>query len=91
MLLKAGALIEARDYERWTPLHCASAKGHGRVVEALLKAGAVLDARAYDGSTALMLSAHKGHNTTTELLHAAGTRRSKVKRLIHSATGSKVK
>ena len=35
MLLKAGALIDARDDEKHTPLHYASAQGHMRVVEIL--------------------------------------------------------
>lgn len=50
-LINAGADLEVRDREGWTPLHWAAEQGLIVIVELLLAAGASKEAQTYDGWT----------------------------------------
>lgn len=52
-LVEAGSDVEARDEDKWTPLHVAAIYGNPTVVVALLDAGADLTARGQNGWTPL--------------------------------------
>ena len=58
VFVESGADINARDHQRWTPLHCAAHEkteidATHPMVESLLKHGADVNARANDGETPL--------------------------------------
>lgn len=70
-----GGLIEARDTDGSTALHCATWKGHDAVVEWLLSAGAdVLAHNENDhwGTTALHAAAHANQPRIAQRLIDAG-------------------
>jgi ankyrin repeat protein len=79
-LLAADAtLIDARDSDGSTPLHCATWKGHLDVVGALLKAGADVNAQNQNehwGTTPLHAAAHANQTSIAKLLleHGADTK-----------------
>jgi ankyrin repeat protein len=54
LLLRAGAHVDHRDADGWTPLMSAVARPRGHVVELLLAAGANPNARSRDGVTPLI-------------------------------------
>jgi ankyrin repeat protein len=60
-LLRAGADIEAKDIDDWTPLHRASCHGHVQVVIELREHGADIEARENHDMTPLHISTLKGH------------------------------
>ncbi|MCC7494845.1 MAG: ankyrin repeat domain-containing protein [Fimbriimonadaceae bacterium] len=69
------ALLEARDKDGSTPLHCAAWKGHLAVVEVLLAAGAEVAAvnqNEHWGSTPLHAAAHANQAAIASCLIAAG-------------------
>lgn len=53
--------VNSRDNEGCTPLHCASAKGHSKVVRSLVKRGADVYARDNNDQTPLQLAREWGH------------------------------
>jgi excisionase family DNA binding protein len=55
-LLAAGAAVNARDAEGWTPLMWATVKGYGEIARALLDAGADVRVKNNKGWTALRLA-----------------------------------
>jgi tankyrase len=64
-------LIEARDTDGSTPLHCATWKGHPEVVKALLTAGAEVNAinqNDHWGTTPLHAAAHANQAVIAQLL-----------------------
>jgi ankyrin repeat protein len=67
-LVKAGALVDARDERGFTPLILAAYHDQGEAVSTLLRLGA--DACAHDahGNSALMGAAFKGHEQVVALL-----------------------
>ena len=71
-LLAADAtLIDARDKDGSTPLHCATWKGHEPVVVLLLQAGADVNAQNQNehwGSTPLHAAAHANQTAIAQLL-----------------------
>ena len=73
-LAAAGADLEARNENGWTPLHVAAGfSQHPAVIEALVAAGAVLEARLESGLTPLHVAAgFSQHPEVIEALVAAG-------------------
>jgi ankyrin repeat protein len=75
-LIEADAtLLDARDADGSTPLHCAAWKGHSEVVTALLDLGADVNARnrnGHWGDTPLHAAAHGNNAPVARLLIARG-------------------
>jgi|SRR5215471_6704058 len=75
-LLKTDAdLVNARDKDDSTPLHCAVWKGHLEVVSILLDAGAEVNALNQNdhwGNTPLHAAAHANHTAIAQLLIQRG-------------------
>ena len=71
-LLKSDpSLIDARDTDGSTPLHCATWKGHEKVAELLLKEGANVNAvnqNGHWGTTPLHAAAHANQVKIAQLL-----------------------
>ncbi|MGA1203859.1 MAG: ankyrin repeat domain-containing protein, partial [Planctomycetota bacterium] len=66
-LVEAGAAIDARDNDGWTPLMLAAANSTTpEIVQLLLDKGAAIDARDLLDKTPLMLAAD--HSTTPEIV-----------------------
>eukprot|EP00952_Eustigmatos_sp_NYUAD-ZCMA_P011000 44821-Eustigmatos_ZCMA.PRE.1 len=61
LLLRHGACVDADIHKGFTPLHCASQRGHLRLVKLLLARGANVNAAMHDGRTSLYLAAEEGH------------------------------
>ena len=74
ILLNAGADVNAKDTNYWTPLHAAAAfNPTPAVLEILLKAGADVNAKSTAGSTPLHLAAEKNPSSAVlEILLKAG-------------------
>ncbi len=71
--LVAGADLEARDEDGWTPLlHSAAAFGSSKTVQALVEAGADVEARDEVGQTPLHRAARSGPLETVQVLLDAG-------------------
>ena len=71
LLATDSKLIDARDQDGSTPLHCAAWKGHQEVVAALLAAGAKVNAHNENdhwGTTPLHAAAHANQAAIAELL-----------------------
>ena len=71
LLATGPQLINARDKDGSTPLHCATWKGHEGVVALLLKAGANVNAHNTNehwGTTPLHAAAHANHAAIASLL-----------------------
>ena len=71
-LVDAGASINTRQAQSWTPLHYAADKNHLEVVRVLLEHGADKSAKSRDGKTPLLFAALKGHSECVELLKERG-------------------
>lgn len=71
-LIDAGADVNARSSDEWTPLMLATIKGHTQMVEALLKNGADSNARNRKGWTALMFAVSMNDADTMRILLSAG-------------------
>lgn len=59
-------------YGAMPPLHCASAKGHKKIVELLLSKWAKIDLQDAEGNTALIYACKNGHSKIVRLLVQAG-------------------
>ncbi|KAF4462854.1 ankyrin unc44 [Fusarium albosuccineum] len=61
--------VDAKDTFGWTALHCASYRGHTKVVQLLLdQANPNIDAAIEEGSTALHLASRKDNGSVVRLL-----------------------
>ena len=68
-LLQRKADTSVVDEEGKQALHCASEKGHDRVVKLLLERGNInINAKTLDGSTSLILASQAGHASCVDLL-----------------------
>ena len=75
LLAQDASLISARDTDGSTPLHCATWKGHERLVQVLLQHGADVNAANNNnhwGTTPLHAAAHANQRAIAELLIAHG-------------------
>jgi hypothetical protein len=75
LLAQDATLINARDTDGSTPLHCATWKGNQEVVALLLKAGADVNAKnnnGHWGTTSLHAAAHANQAAIARLLIDAG-------------------
>jgi ankyrin repeat protein len=70
--LAAGADVNAKDGEGYTPLHNAASDGHKEVAELLIANGADVNAKDGEGYTPLHNAAFDGHKEIAELLIAEG-------------------
>src|SRR5262250_2829032 len=71
LLAEDASLLNARDSDGSTPLHCATWKGHSIVVAALLEAGADVNAvnqNEHWGTTPLHAAAHANQAAIAQLL-----------------------
>ena len=70
--LAAGADVNAKDRNGWTPLHWA-AWGEKEIIELLISAGAEVNVKNKSGFTPLHYAAGNSQKDTVELLIAKGT------------------
>jgi ankyrin repeat protein len=70
-LARAGAIVDARNYDGYTALMVAASQGYSSVVLALLELRASIDIQAEKGQTALMLAAGGGHASIVDELLGA--------------------
>ena len=70
--IAAGADVNAKTEDGWTPLHGAAVSGKNEIVELLIAEGADINAKNRGGVTPLYDAAFKGHKEIAELLIAAG-------------------
>lgn len=59
--MQAGAKLEVKNEDDYTPLNGAVEQGQEKVVEILLKSGAKVNVQNKDGNTPLMLATHNGY------------------------------
>ena len=71
-LIDAGADVNARDIDGWTPLMYAALNGHTEIVELLIESGADVNAEDNNGQTVLMFATRGGHTEIVEILIKAG-------------------
>jgi len=71
-LLAAGADVNARNMDGWTPLMTGMLTCDLRILKSLIDAGVDVNARAKDGMTALMIAAAAGKVPEVELLIGSG-------------------
>jgi hypothetical protein len=67
-MIEAGADVNIKDKQGWTPLILASQMGHTAVVQTLIEAGADVNAEPLHGWNALMLASFFGHSDTVRVL-----------------------
>ena len=87
----AGAVVNARDHRKRTPLHVAAEEGHKELIEFLLSKKADATIADLNGNTPVDLAAKKQHkNDAVEILveHSKSLKRDNpVKRVLKKAFG----
>merc|ERR1711920_240437 len=73
MLIEAGAHLEARDHNGWTPLMFAVANGNELAVKRLVQDQANLNVKDFEGHTCLDHAKNFGHDDLLKLLKKSGT------------------
>ena len=68
--IAAGADVNAKEEDGWTPLRAAASNGHKEVIELLIANGADVNAKDDEGDT--LLDAAKNHPETADLLRKHG-------------------
>ena len=68
ILIDAGADLQTKGHNGWSPLHYACESGALGVVKMLVRAGAGVRATDYEGDTCLILAACSGHTETVRYL-----------------------
>jgi len=71
-LLQSGANPNCSDEKGWTPLHWASACGHGKIIDMLLSEGAILTATNTSGLTTLHLASWYERKNAVAFLMSKG-------------------
>ena len=71
-LVDAGADVNAKDNNGWTPLRWAASEGHADAARLLVDAGADVNAKDNNGWTPLRWAASEGHADVARLLVDAG-------------------
>merc|ERR1711939_653095 len=71
-LVHAGASVDARSYNQWTPVHFAARYGQVSVLRELIRNTADVNLRGFHGWTALHYAARSGYLEAIELLLSAG-------------------
>ncbi|XP_037085410.1 protein phosphatase 1 regulatory subunit 16A-like isoform X2 [Pollicipes pollicipes] len=84
LLLDHGANVDAKDSERWTPLHAAATCGHLHLVKQLVERGANLLAVNADGNMAYDICED---DTTLEYIETQMARRGVTQELIEQTRG----
>ena len=72
LLIAAGADVNAKGVDEWTPLHWAARKGREGVTELLITKGAVVNSKANDGKTPLDWAIQKSRTETADILRKHG-------------------
>ena len=70
--LAAGADVNAKDEDGYTPLYAVAGRGHKEIAELLIAKGADVNPKREDGATPLLIAAVAGHKEVAELLIAKG-------------------
>jgi len=70
--LAAGADVNAKDEDGWTPLHLAAEEGHKEIAELLIDKGADVNAGEEEAYTPLDHATLWGHKETSDLLRKHG-------------------
>ena len=70
--LAAGAEVNAKDEDGWTPLHLAAEEGHKETLKLLIDKGADVHAGDKDGDSPLAWAVYSNHMDIVKLLIAAG-------------------
>ena len=70
--LAAGAEVNAKDEDGWTPLHLAAKEGHKEIAELLIDKGADVNAGEEEAYTPLDHATLWGHKETSDLIRKHG-------------------
>ena len=70
--LAAGAEVNAKDEDGWTPLHLAAEEGHKEIAELLIDKGADVNVGEEEAYTPLDHATLWGHKETSDLLRKHG-------------------
>ncbi|MBN2891665.1 MAG: ankyrin repeat domain-containing protein [Bacteroidales bacterium] len=84
MLIDAGAYVNCKDDNDYTPLMYAAQEGYVKSVDYLLKNGAKVDAEDTDGHTALSIAVQNGHSDVVKTILKYNPKKSGYSSQVHS-------